>query len=79
MSDGSLLRFVNLEVVLPDGRRCQEQGLLPDVVVTAQKVHSSRLLLQSTVSYWGRLTSGETRGPDRRPRNELCIYRMTDD
>lgn len=46
LSDGSLLRFTNLEVVLPDDRRCQAKGLIPDIEVTEQQVNSSRLLLE---------------------------------
>ena len=35
LSDGSVLRFTNLEVLLPDGQSCSGRGLSPDVEVDA--------------------------------------------
>lgn len=46
LSDGSLLHFTNLEVVLPDGSRCQGAGVEPDLVLSTDEVASSRLLLE---------------------------------
>lgn len=34
LSDGSVLRFTNREILLPDGRSCSGVGLTPDVAVT---------------------------------------------
>lgn len=34
LSDGSVLRLTNREILLPDGRSCSGTGLVPDLVVT---------------------------------------------
>ena len=45
LSDGSVLRFTNLEVMLPDGASCSAQGLLPDVAVDERTLNSLPALL----------------------------------
>ena len=46
LADGSLLRFTNLEVVLPGDRHCHGSGVQPDLLVSADEVHATRPLLQ---------------------------------
>lgn len=38
LSDGSMLRFTNREILLPDGRSCTGRGLAPDVVASAREL-----------------------------------------
>lgn len=46
LSDGSRLRYTNLEMVLPGGVKCQGVGLEPDLTLAAEELFDSRLLLQ---------------------------------
>lgn len=48
LSDGSVLRLTNREILLPDGRSCSGAGLVPDLVVTdAVFADLARLLEQA--------------------------------
>jgi carboxyl-terminal processing protease len=54
LSDGSVLRYTNREVLLPDGRSCSDVGLQPDREVP-DKVFAEIALLMATVDelFWG--------------------------
>ncbi|MCW8906136.1 MAG: S41 family peptidase [Sedimenticola sp.] len=46
LSNGSLLHYTNLEIVLPDESHCQGSGLQPDLVLSNDEVKSSQLILR---------------------------------
>lgn len=48
LSDGSVLRVTNREVLLPDGRSCTGLGLMPDVEVTGDALLDDAQLLQAS-------------------------------
>jgi carboxyl-terminal processing protease len=48
LADGSVLRFTNRELVLPDGRSCSGTGLEPDVAVGAEALLDGAALLRSS-------------------------------
>lgn len=50
LSDGSVLRFTNREILLPDGRSCSGAGLVPDLAVDADMLGDFPRLVQHALA-----------------------------